>query len=61
MKVPFFQLNSQYENLREELQDAVSRVLSSGLYILGDEVEAFEREFSEYLGGGQPFFGLRWS
>ena len=51
MKVPFFQLNSQYENLREELQDAVSRVLSSGFYILGDEVEAFEREFSEYLGG----------
>ena len=52
MKVPFFQLMSQYEDLRKELQDAVSRVLSSGFYILGEEVEAFEREFSEYIGGG---------
>jgi len=52
MKVPFFQLNTQYDTLREELRDAVDRVLSSGFYILGKEVEAFEREFSEYIGGG---------
>lgn len=33
-----------------EVRDAVWRVLSSGTYVLGPEVEAFEAEFSEYIG-----------
>lgn len=35
-----------------EIRAAIDRVLASGRYILGPEVEAFEREFAEYLGGG---------
>lgn len=31
---------------------AIDRVLASGRYILGGEVEAFEREWADYLGGG---------
>lgn len=31
---------------------AIDRVLASGQYVLGAEVEAFESEFAEYLGGG---------
>jgi dTDP-4-amino-4,6-dideoxygalactose transaminase len=40
----------QYENYREEIHEAISRVLSSGRYILAKEVDAFEKEFAEYLG-----------
>jgi dTDP-4-amino-4,6-dideoxygalactose transaminase len=29
---------------------AISRVLKSGVYILGNEVESFEKEFADYLG-----------
>src|SRR4029079_13555426 len=38
---------------REEIDAAIARVLASGRYILGEEVEAFEREFAAYLGGGE--------
>lgn len=33
-----------------EIDDAYSRVMRSGNYILGNEVEAFEHEFAEYIG-----------
>jgi Predicted pyridoxal phosphate-dependent enzyme apparently involved in regulation of cell wall biogenesis len=36
----------------EEIRAAIERVLASGYYILGPEVEAFEREWAAYLGGG---------
>lgn len=35
---------------RDEIERAVRRVLESGSYILGPEVEAFEAEFARYLG-----------
>ncbi len=35
-----------------EIRDAIERVLVSGHYILGPEVEAFEAEFAAYQGGG---------
>ena len=37
----------------EEIQAAIRRVLESGRYILGPEVEAFEAEFAAYLGAAQ--------
>ena len=36
----------------DEIRAALDRVLASGRYILGPEVEAFEREFSAFHGGG---------
>lgn len=42
--------NAQYLTYKEEIDQAVHRVLNSGRYILGDEVSAFEREFAEYIG-----------
>lgn len=36
--------------LRRQLDDAYERVMSSGCYIGGAEVEAFEREWAEYIG-----------
>ena len=35
-----------------EIRAAIERVLTDGHYILGPEVEAFEREFADYHGGG---------
>ncbi len=50
MKVPFLDLKSAYCELQAELDAAARRVLESGWYILGEEVEAFEREFAAYCG-----------
>jgi dTDP-4-amino-4,6-dideoxygalactose transaminase len=36
----------------DEIRAAIDRVLASGHYILGSEVEGFEKEFSVYQGGG---------
>lgn len=50
MKVPFLDIEASYRDLREEIDSAVQRVLGSGRYILGEEVEAFEQEFATYCG-----------
>jgi len=41
-----------YLAYKEEIDAAVARVFSSGRYILGLEVEAFEREFAAWIGTG---------
>ncbi len=48
--LPFLQLRPTYIELKEEIDAAVARVLDSGHYLLGRELEAFEREFAEYCG-----------
>jgi dTDP-4-amino-4,6-dideoxygalactose transaminase len=52
IQVPFLDLRAPYVELRNELDDAVARVLESGWYLLGDELTAFEREWSAYVGAG---------
>jgi len=47
-RIPFLDLKFKYEALKEELDTAYSRVMQSGRYILGEEVEAFEAEFAAY-------------
>ena len=39
-----------FQAAREEIEAAVARVLASGAYILGPEVDAFEREFAHWSG-----------
>ena len=46
--IPFLDLGAAYIELKPELDAAVSRVLDSGWYILGPEVEAFEAEWAAY-------------
>lgn len=48
MIIPFLDLKSPYLELQAELDDVYRRVMESGWYILGKEVEAFEAEFAEY-------------
>ena len=46
--IPFLDLGAAYRELKPEIDAAVSRVLESGWYILGPEVEAFEAEWAAY-------------
>jgi dTDP-3-amino-3,4,6-trideoxy-alpha-D-glucose transaminase len=50
MPVPLFDTSTPLAPLRDELRAAMHRVLDSGRYILGPEVESFEREFASYCG-----------
>lgn len=50
MFVPFLDLHAATRELRGAIDLAIARVLDSGSYILGDEVQAFEREFADYVG-----------
>lgn len=50
MITPFLELKLPYQELKEELDAAYQRVMGSGWYILGSEVEAFEQEFAAYCG-----------
>jgi dTDP-3-amino-3,4,6-trideoxy-alpha-D-glucose transaminase len=52
VRVPFLDLNAPYRELQAELDAAYRRVMESGWYILGEEVEAFEQEFAAYCGAG---------
>jgi dTDP-4-amino-4,6-dideoxygalactose transaminase len=51
MNIPFLELKQPYIELKDELDCAYQRVMDSGWYILGEEVEAFEKEFAMYCGG----------
>lgn len=48
--IPFNNLKIQYERYSNEYENKVHEVLSSGWYVLGKEVEAFEEEFAHYIG-----------
>jgi dTDP-4-amino-4,6-dideoxygalactose transaminase len=48
MEISFLDLKTPYLELKEELDTAYHRVMESGFYVLGHEVEAFEQEFAEY-------------
>jgi len=50
MNVPYADLKAQYAALREEVLAALDRVGSKAAFILGEEVEEFEREFAAYCG-----------
>lgn len=49
MRVPFLDLAAATAELRQDIDAAVARVLSSGWYIGGTEVEAFEHDFARYV------------
>jgi dTDP-4-amino-4,6-dideoxygalactose transaminase len=48
--IPFLDLQATYLELKEELDAAIAKVVSSGWYILGQEVTKFEQEYAAYLG-----------
>lgn len=48
--IPFVDLQAQYRSIKNEVDDAVAKVLDSSQFILGSEVAAFEEEFAAYSG-----------
>lgn len=50
MDIPFLDLKATYLELKDEIDAAVGRVLASGWYLLGGELEAFEAEYAVYTG-----------
>lgn len=50
VRVPFGSLDADYRERRGAIDAAIARVLSRGRFILGEEVESFERELAAYLG-----------
>lgn len=50
MKIPFFDATRQTKKNRKALDLALGRVLDSGKFVLGKELEAFEIKFSAYIG-----------
>lgn len=48
--IPFLNLRAIYAELQSELDEAYRRVMDSGWFINGSELEAFERSFAQYCG-----------
>src|SRR5256885_1232007 len=48
--IPFLDLKPAYAELKAELDAAYARVMESGWFVLGKEVEAFEQEYAAYCG-----------
>lgn len=48
--IQFIDLMTQYGQIQTEVEDAVLRVLRSGQYILGPEVDALEKQLASYVG-----------
>ncbi len=49
-KVPYLDLKAQYRGIKGEIDAAISTVMESSQFVLGDEVAQFEREFAAYCG-----------
>lgn len=50
MSVPFLDLKRTNRDMMQDMASAYQRVMDSGWYVLGREVEAFEKEFAAYCG-----------
>jgi len=48
MKVPFFDLTSQFSSIEEEIKSALDEVFKTQQFILGPKVEALEQNISRY-------------
>jgi dTDP-4-amino-4,6-dideoxygalactose transaminase len=50
MSIPFYDLKKANELYKEEISLSLNRILSSGWYIMGEELESFEKNFAKYCG-----------
>ncbi|NIO19742.1 MAG: aminotransferase class I/II-fold pyridoxal phosphate-dependent enzyme, partial [Candidatus Aenigmarchaeota archaeon] len=48
MNIPFVDLKSQYESIREEINDAISEVISRCAFVGGPFLKSFESAFSDF-------------
>jgi dTDP-4-amino-4,6-dideoxygalactose transaminase len=50
MNIPFVDLKIQYENIKDEIYPAIEKTMRETQFILGQEVELFEKEFAVFCG-----------
>ena len=50
MKVPLLDLKAQYATIRDEMREAIDRVLEAQQFIMGPEVAALEKAVADYVG-----------
>ena len=50
MRVPMTALGVEYQSMRQQIDEAIVRVLASGRYTLEEELSKFETEFAHYIG-----------
>jgi dTDP-4-amino-4,6-dideoxygalactose transaminase len=48
--IPLVDLRREYSRIRSEIDEAIARVLRRGWFVLGEETEAFEREWADFCG-----------
>ena len=48
--IPFLDLKTQYQQIRPQIEAAVTRALESTQFVLGPEVATFEERFARYCG-----------
>jgi dTDP-4-amino-4,6-dideoxygalactose transaminase len=49
MNIPLVDLKAQYESIKGEVDEAINRVIQNSHFILGPELEAFEKAMASYL------------
>ena len=52
MNIPFLDLKVQYRQIEAELKPVLENIMANGAFIGGPQVEAFEKEFAAFCGGG---------
>jgi len=50
VKIPLLDMKAQIDPIRKEIEEAISRVIDSGAFVLGKEIEEFERDICSYTG-----------
>jgi dTDP-4-amino-4,6-dideoxygalactose transaminase len=50
IKIPLINLQAQYQDIKKEVDEAITKVLTAGTYILGPQVAALEEEIASYCG-----------
>lgn len=50
MGIPLVDLKAQYASIKQDIDSAIQRVVTSTAFILGEEVKAFEEAFARYVG-----------
>lgn len=50
MNISFLDLHRQYSQIKLEIDEAIKKVVNQQYFILGEELNLFEKEFSAYLG-----------
>ncbi len=48
MRVPLLDLTRQYASIRDEMDEAIQKVLDHGMFIMGPELKEFETRLAEY-------------